>query len=102
MNYNAEHALYNRHGLFGHGVNRATKKYVVAMDTTTLLTAEVRRIGGRKVNAGDSRRAERQRTAYNEGCQDAEQDAQEPRLHLRSRQKESAPRIFFLNVPVPA
>ena len=28
MNYNAEHALYNRQKLFGHGVNRATKKYM--------------------------------------------------------------------------
>lgn len=33
MNYNAKHALYNRHKLFGHGVNRATKKYVVNTDT---------------------------------------------------------------------
>lgn len=34
MNYNAKHALYNKHGLFEHGVNRTTKKYVVATDTT--------------------------------------------------------------------
>ena len=34
MNYNAEHALYSRHKLFGHGINRATKKYVVDTDTT--------------------------------------------------------------------
>lgn len=30
VNYNAKHALYSRHKLFGHGV----KKYVVDTDTT--------------------------------------------------------------------
>lgn len=33
MNCNAEHSLYNRHKLFEHRVNRATKKYVVDIDT---------------------------------------------------------------------
>lgn len=33
MNYNAEHELCNRHKLLGHGVNRATKKYIVGTDT---------------------------------------------------------------------
>lgn len=33
MDYNAQHALYNGHKLFGYGVDKATKKYVVDPDT---------------------------------------------------------------------
>lgn len=33
MDYNAQHALYNGHKLFGYDVDRATKKYVVDPDT---------------------------------------------------------------------
>ena len=33
MDYNAQHALYNGHKLFGYGVDRATKKYVIDPDT---------------------------------------------------------------------
>lgn len=32
MDYNAEHALHNDHKLFGYGVDRPTKKYVVDAD----------------------------------------------------------------------
>lgn len=33
MDYNAQHALYNGHKLFGYGVDKATKKYIVDQDT---------------------------------------------------------------------
>lgn len=33
MDYNAQHALFNGHKLFGYGVDRATKKYVADPDT---------------------------------------------------------------------
>ena len=33
MDYNTEHALYNGHKLFGCGMDRSTKKYVVDADT---------------------------------------------------------------------
>lgn len=94
MDYNAEHALYNRHKLFGYGVKQDKEEVRRGHGHGTLRTADVRRVGGRKVDEGDSRRAEHRRAAYDEGCQDVEQDAQELRLHLWNRQKESAPRIF--------
>ena len=33
MGYNAQHALYNGHKLFGYGVDKATKKYIIDPDT---------------------------------------------------------------------
>ena len=78
MNYNAEHALYNMHKLFEYG-----GKQRGGQGHDTLRAADVRRVSGRKVNASDIWRAERRRAAYDEECQDAEQDAQEPRLHRR-------------------
>lgn len=33
MDYNAQHALYNGHKLFGYGVDKSTKRYVVDPDT---------------------------------------------------------------------
>lgn len=33
MNYNAERALYNGHKVFGYGVDRAAKKYIIDPDT---------------------------------------------------------------------
>lgn len=33
MRYNIKHALYSGHKVFGYGVDRATKKYIVDPDT---------------------------------------------------------------------
>ena len=33
MDYNAQHALYNGHKLFGYGVDKSTKRYIVDPDT---------------------------------------------------------------------
>lgn len=53
-NYNAEHALYNRHKLFGHGV-QGNEEVRRRHGHDTLRAADVRRMGGRKVDAGDNR-----------------------------------------------
>lgn len=37
MDYNAEHALYNRHKLFGYGVKQDKEEYVVDTDTALFL-----------------------------------------------------------------
>lgn len=33
MDYNAQHALYNGHKLFGYDVDRSTKKYIPDLNT---------------------------------------------------------------------
>ena len=71
-NYNAEYALYNRYKLFGHGVKQGNEEVRRGHGRDTLRAVDVRQISGRKVDTGDSRRAECRRAAHDEGCQNAE------------------------------
>lgn len=87
MDYNAQHALYNGHKLFGYDVDRSTKKYIPDPNTAPFVQWAFREYASGKplktiaeeMNARGPAHAEEREVQR----EHAEQDAQEPRLYRR-------------------
>ena len=90
MDYNAQHALYNGHKLFGYDVDRSTKKYIPDPNTAPFVQWAFREYAsGKPLTEDHCRGDERAGPAHAEKREvrreHAEQDAQEPLVSSTSR-----------------
>lgn len=87
MDYNTEHALYNGHKLFGYGMDRSTKKYVVDADTAPFVCRMFDEYAAERSmqSIADELNAEGLRTTRGAkfGVKTLNRDTQEPCLHWR-------------------
>lgn len=87
MDYNAQHALYNGHKLFGYDVDRSTKKYIPDPNTAPFVQWAFREYASGKplktIAEGDERAGPAHAEEREVQREHAEQDAQEPRLYRR-------------------